>query len=183
MCEQKSSFGFNSNEHIEKVIETIINTYDEKLRFFAYRFVQDWELVGDIMQEVYLKVYKFINILISDSAIKSWLYSITANQCKDYLRTTYSRITILTDDFESLVGNMNSVEIKVIERWENRELQNVINSLPKHYRDPLILKYFYYYNYIEISEKLNISIQCLKSRIHRAKKMVRDKYFQINPIA
>ncbi|MFJ5763148.1 RNA polymerase sigma factor [Neobacillus sp. NPDC093182] len=176
-----SSYLSHSKEQIEKTIEEIIAAYDENLRYSAFRFVRDWELVNDILQEVYLKVFKNINILMNSSAIKSWLYSITANQCKDYLRTKYCRTTILTDDFEVLTQKSNLVEIEVLEKLDKLYLQKINTSLPKHYKDPLILKYYYHYNYMEISEKLNISIQCLKTRIHRAKKMVKEKYyFQIN---
>jgi RNA polymerase sigma-70 factor, ECF subfamily len=170
-----SSILVHSNEQIDNTIETIIKMYDEKLRYFAYRFVRDWELVNDIMQEVYLKVYKHINILLNGSALKSWLYTITANQCRDYLRTNYHRKTILTDEFECITENRSLVEWEVIEKLDKKHLREVVVSLPENYRDPLVLRYFYDYTYGEISEYLNISIECLKSRIHRAKKMVRDK--------
>ncbi len=84
----------------------------------------------------------------------------------------------MTDDFQGLTQKSNLVESEVLERWDKLQLQKVITSLPKHYKDPLILKYFYHYNYMVICDKLNISIQCLKTRIHRAKKMVKDKYTQ-----
>jgi len=107
MREQQTEWPFQicTKEQIERMIEKIITENNKSLRFFAYRFVKDWELVNDIMQEVYIKVFKNIETLNDSSAIKSWLYSITANQRKDYLRTKYFRTTFLTDDFE---GRLNS---------------------------------------------------------------------------
>jgi RNA polymerase sigma-70 factor, ECF subfamily len=180
MREQQTELPFQfqaTKDQTEKMIEKIITANDKSLKFFAYKHVRDWELVNDIMQEVYLKVFNNIDTLNDSSAIQSWLYSITANQCKDYLRSKYFRTTFLTDDFEVITQNNNKlVENEVLEKWDNIQLKKVVSSLPKHYRDPLVLKYFYHYTYIEISYKLNISIQCLKSRIHRAKKMVKDNY-------
>jgi RNA polymerase sigma-70 factor, ECF subfamily len=153
MSEQLSDSSYLSytKEQIEKMIEKIIAAYDENLRYFAFRFVRDWELVNDIMQEVYLKVYKNINFLMNSSAIKSWLYSITANQCKDYLRTKYCKTTILTDDYEVLTQKSNVVEIEVLEKLDKLHLQKIITSLPKHYKDPLILKYYYHFGSATLS--------------------------------
>jgi RNA polymerase sigma-70 factor, ECF subfamily len=164
---------YESKHHIEEIMESLITNHGDSLRIFAYRFVRDWLIVDDIMQEVYIKVFLKLNTLMDNSSIKSWIFSITANQCRDYLRLKYVRTTILTDTdtFERLpIQNFEVVENEIIDKEDNLLLQRAIESLPTHYREPLVLRYFYHFSYKQISMLLKISIQNIKTRIHRAKK-------------
>lgn len=165
------------NQQLDKNLESIIAIYGEKLRTFAFRFVRNWDIVDDIMQEVYLKVFLKLDTLMNMATVKPWLYTITSNQCLDYLRLKYVKSTVLTDNFETLnITNGESVENEIIGKVDKLKLHKILNTLPIHYKEPLVLYYFHNLNYKEISELLKISIQNLKTRIHRAKKMVRIKY-------
>jgi RNA polymerase sigma-70 factor (ECF subfamily) len=169
-----------SNKEIDKNMETIITKYSGKLRIFAYKFVRDWDVVDDILQEVYIKVLLNINTLINKESIKSWLYTITFNQCLDYLRLKYVKNTILTSDFDFPSSHtVESAEIEIIQKYDKIILHRVITTLPKHYKEPLLLYYFYHFSYKEISTLLKISIQNIKTRIHRAKKMIKEKYLSV----
>ncbi|WP_040203453.1 RNA polymerase sigma factor [Neobacillus jeddahensis] len=165
---------------METNMESIIANYGGKLRTFAFRFVRSWDLVDDIMQEVYLKVFLKLDTVINQNTLNSWLYTITANQCMDYLRLKYVKATILTENLERLIIiNGESVENEIIWKADRRKLHKIISALPTHYKEPLILYYFHNFTYREISEILRISMQNLKTRIHRAKKMIREKYLSM----
>ncbi|NRD80116.1 RNA polymerase sigma factor [Bacillus sp. BRMEA1] len=169
---------YESNHTKEKSLETLIANHGVSLRKFAFRFVRDWIVVDDIMQEVYLKAFLKVNTLMDGSSIKSWLFTVTANQCKDYLRLKYVKNTILTDNFETTPLQMvEFVEKKVIEQFDLLQLQKVINTLPNQYREPLVMRYYDHLSYMEISDILNLGIQTIKTRIHRAKKLIKRKLY------
>jgi RNA polymerase sigma-70 factor (ECF subfamily) len=156
--------------------ELLYIKYKNSLRIYAFGFIRDWGIVEDIIQEVYIKVFLKLNTLKDDSSIKSWLYTITANQCKDYLRTKYLKVTLLKDHLEDLVHpNSDLVENEVIKSSDMSILKNIILTLPNHYYEPLILYYFDNLSYQKISSLLGISLSTVKVRIHRAKKMLREK--------
>jgi RNA polymerase sigma-70 factor, ECF subfamily len=120
---------YKTNKQSNVQFETLITIYNLSLRRFAYNYVRDWGIVDDIMQEVYVKAFLKINTLHSDAAIKSWLFSITANQCKDYLRVKYVKTTVLTDNFDTLiVTNKECVEKEVINNSDMNILKRIIFS-------------------------------------------------------
>lgn len=164
------------NNNLDTVMESLYIKYKDSLRIYAFGFIRDWGIVDDIIQEVYIKVFLKLNTLIDDSAIKSWLYTVTANQCRDYLRTKYQKVTLLTEHIEDLVhSNSDLVENEVIHSSDMFILKSIMLTLPNHYKEPLILYYFYNLSYKKISSLLGVGLSTVKSRIHRAKKMLREK--------
>lgn len=169
--EQKSS------QELDSIMESINIKHRQSLRLFAFKFIGDWGIVDDIIQEVFIKVFLKLNTLHEESALKSWLYSITANQCKDYLRMKYVNTTVLTDHFDELAfSNRNMVETEVLIHSDMFLLKEIIQDLPKHYKEPIILYYFYNLTYQKISTLLRVCVGTIKVRIYRAKKIIREKF-------
>nr|WP_255301683.1 RNA polymerase sigma factor [Bacillus sp. AFS040349] len=155
----------------------MIYQYEKKLRYLAFKYVQDWTLVDDIMQEVYLKIFLKRDTFEKKSTMKSWLYSITRNQCIDYLRSKTKSI-VLTENFEELkVTNHNSAELEALKRLEKESLYATINSLPMKYKKLLILYHFNHFTYKEISKLLNKDISFVKNNIFRGRRLLKEKYF------
>ncbi|TYR94290.1 sigma-70 family RNA polymerase sigma factor [Rossellomorea vietnamensis] len=71
--------------------EEILQKNEKAVVQFAYTYVKDWPVAEDISQEVFIKVYRNILSFDNRSKLKTWLFSITANECKDYLRKTQRR--------------------------------------------------------------------------------------------
>jgi RNA polymerase sigma-70 factor, ECF subfamily len=176
LLEQKS-------KQLDSIMESINLKHRQSLRLFAFKFIGDWGIVDDIIQEVFIKVFLKLNTLHEESALKSWLYSITANQCKDYLRMKYVNTTLLTDHFDELAfSNRNMVETEVLINSDMFLLKEIIESLPKHYKEPIILYYFYNLTYQKISTILRVCVGTIKVRIYRAKKIIREKFIDQDTI-
>ena len=170
-----------SHQEVDSIMEFINLEYRQSLRLFAFKFIGDWGIVDDIIQEVLIKVFLKLNTLQERSALKSWLYTITANQCKDYLRLKYVNTTLLTDDFDDpAFSNRNTVEKEVLINSDMNLLKEIIQSLPKRYKDPIILYYFYNLTYQKISTILRECVGTIKVRIYRAKKMIRERFIGQN---
>ncbi|HCX47739.1 MAG TPA: hypothetical protein DG757_01575 [Bacillus sp. (in: Bacteria)] len=162
---------------MEYEIEQIITDYELGLRYLAFRYVRDWILVDDIMQDVYLKVFLKLDTFEGKSNIKSWLYRITSNQCIDYLRSREMKSTVLIDNLEEVDSHSGvSVENDIIERLEKEALYQNIRSLPDDYKQTLSLYYLNDYSYREISEALCKDITYVKNRLFRGRRLLKKVY-------
>lgn len=164
-------------ELIEQELKKIIDLYEMELRYVAYKYVRDWFLVDDIMQEVFIKIYMKLNSIEDRYKLKSWLYAITCNQCIDYLRSKAVSLTHLIGDPEEVnISNNISAEIETIQRLEKQLLYKAIASLPNEYKEPIILFHFKQFSYKEISEALNENLGVIKSRLFRGRQLLKETY-------
>lgn len=60
--------------------------YGEDLKRLIYTYVHDWNETEDLLQEVFLKIYKNLDQFNKNSSLKTWIFRITVNTCKDYLK-------------------------------------------------------------------------------------------------
>lgn len=70
-----------------KLIDELMNLHSRKVYLLAYSYVKDKGLAEDIAQEVFIKCYKSLNHFRGDAQITSWIYRITVNTAKDFLRS------------------------------------------------------------------------------------------------
>ncbi|MFZ3591740.1 RNA polymerase sigma factor, partial [Bacillus sp. DJP31] len=152
----------------EQKLEQIIINYESELRYVAFRYVRNWMVVDDIMQEVYVKIFLKLDSFEDKSKIKTWVYKITCNQCIDYLRSKVVKVTVLKDNPEELRYSTNdTVEKEVVEKFDKEQLYQHIDSLPMDYKQTLSLYYFHDYSYIEISKLLCKDISFVKNKLCR----------------
>lgn len=158
-------------------IEQIITDYEAELRYLAFRYVRDWILVDDIMQEVYIKIYLKLDSFKQLANLKTWLYKVTSNQCIDHLRSKVQKSTILMDNLEELLFfSRESVEREVLNSIDKLRLYQNINSLPNDYKQALTLYYFNNYSYREISKVLCKDISFVKNKLFRGRRLLRKIY-------
>lgn len=158
-------------------IEQIISDYGPELRYAAFRYVRNWVVVDDIMQEVFLKIFLKLHSFRDPSKIKAWLYKITRNQCIDYLRSKVVKATVLIDDIEEVrVASKETIEKTIVEKFDRECLYQHIESLPKDYQQALSLYYFGDYSYSEISHLLCKDISFVKNKLFRGRRLLRKVY-------
>lgn len=157
-------------------LRDLIEQYGKSLTNFAFTYVKDWSLAEDIMQEVFINVYTYEQ-LHEVTSIKSWLYTLTANKCKDYLRKNYIKKDILVGlrDYLFLKPNQNTPEHDVISTSKNKRIAAQILELPVKYREIIILYYYEELTVKEISNLLGQKESTVKSKLHRGRKLLRHK--------
>lgn len=168
-----------------KAFEALVTAYEKKLYNVAYRLVSDREEALDIVQDVFLKVYQALPDFRGDSQFSTWVYRVCVNTCLDYLRKDRKATVYSLDapmDFgdsevqRQVEDTATSIEDAVEFKSTGEEILNIVKDLDPHYRAPLILCDVHDYSYKEISEILGISLGTVKSRIHRARNLVRKLY-------
>lgn len=158
-------------ENRNQQFDTIVKTYSTELKILAWRYIMDPYLVEDIVQEVLLKCYIHIEQLGDLRSIKAWLYTITKNQCKDYLRTKYHQNVSPTSEF--FISTQITPESEMIIRQDKDEIYSLIKSLPEKYQEVLYLTYVKELDLKEIQQFLDINISTIKTRLFRARNLLK----------
>jgi len=167
-------------------LEEIFSRYQKPLFNFFYRMVSRRETAEDLVQETFLKVYRFGSTFRGEDAkFTTWLYSVAGNQCRDYLRSTARRPETsveelekeLAESFESVPSSHSnsSVEDHLIRMELQAALKLVINSLPEKERMAILLREYQGLEYKEIAEALSCPIGSVKVLLFRARKRIRER--------
>jgi len=168
----------------QKAFSEIVNQYQDKIFNFVIRTVKERELAEDITQETFIKAYKALASFNSEYAFSTWLYKIAANNCIDHFRKkrlkTYSLDTPITAKDGELYRDYpdnddHTPEYKLIIKEKSIQIIDAINSLPKKYKEVILLRHTKDKSYEEISEELNIPLGTVKVRIFRAREMLKMK--------
>ncbi|MBM6617924.1 sigma-70 family RNA polymerase sigma factor [Bacillus sp. RD4P76] len=154
----------------------MIDAMGTKVMRLAFTYVKDEKISEDITQEVFLRCYKHIDQFRGDASIKTWIYTITANLCKDYLRSwSYRRLfTFERLDIEST--SITSVLDYVLDTYEKRNLANAVLQLPIKYREVIILHYYEDYSVHEIKDILQLNEDTIRTRLRRAREKLKLHY-------
>ncbi len=159
------------NDGDESAFTKLILRHKEKMRNLCYVTIGDSDNIDDIIQDVLINVYKNLSNFRFEAKFSTWLYRITVNKCRDYLRKKKTRSVLVPIDNQY---NLHSPNSRLDEEPDlSRILNSAINRLPEKLKTPLIMRDVEGFSYNEIAEKLNLEIGTVKSRIFRARETLR----------
>ncbi|MHC0035314.1 RNA polymerase sigma factor [Pseudoneobacillus sp. C159] len=153
------------------IVERAMAEYTELLFRIAYYYLKDKQLSEDIVQEVFFKFY--CSNYQERGELKAYLSRVTANACKDYLRSwSYKKILIKNIFFqkESLLDKDSLVEAD-----ELTTLDEAILALPLKQREAIVYYYLENLSIKEISQIVNSPASTVKSRLKSGKAFLKKK--------
>ena len=176
----------------ENAFTLLVRRHQQPLVNFIARFINDRDGAEDLAQETFIRIFKASRRYQPGGAhFKTWMYHIASNLCKNELRNRGRRDRYRVDNVVDSNDEGDVEQIDLIERapadasfqpevaLERKELddaiQTAISELPEQYRVPLILRDLQGLSYDEISETLELRDGTTKSRINRARLMLKDK--------
>ncbi|MEO7992044.1 MAG: RNA polymerase sigma factor SigZ [Chryseolinea sp.] len=139
----------------------------EELKNFVYRRVRNKALAEDIVQDVFLKVHAKLGQLKDTEKVSGWIYQITRNTITDYYRSKSKNISTQDLDWES--------DHQMLNDCVSSCLQEMLLTLPEKYREALELTELKNLSQTELALKLQISYSGAKSRVQRARQMLKEK--------
>jgi RNA polymerase sigma-70 factor (ECF subfamily) len=145
--------------------EWILDRYDlykTMLYRLAFSYLGNKHDSEDILQEVFIKLFKSAPYFASDEDEKRWLMRVTVNQCKDHLKSFWYRNKISLEDIEDYVSMP-----------EDREDLIEFLNLPSKYKIVIHLHYLEGYRIEEIAKILNLSVSCIKMRLKRGRELLK----------
>jgi RNA polymerase sigma-70 factor (ECF subfamily) len=162
-----------------EAFEALVAKYQSKVFSMALSFIRNREAADDAAQEVFLKAYLALPKFHLKSEFGTWLYRIAVNHVRDVLRKKgRAREVSLEDVREISVADEDTLERAEVEQEAEARrnlVQRIVQSLPEKYRVILTLRDIQGLPYEEISRILRLSPGTVDSRLHRARKMLRQK--------
>lgn len=158
----------------EELIKHLLNTYGESLIRLAYSYLKDQSKAEDILQETMLTAFLQFDTIRDESALKSWLYRIAINKCKDYLKSwQYKHLKLNQFLSLKLSSHDRPIDLRLVIKDEKEELIQSIFQLPLKYREVILLYYYEELSLHEIETLLSIKQSTVKSRLHYARQLLK----------
>jgi len=158
----------------ESAFTAIIKKYQEKLYWHIRRMVVEHEDANDVLQNMFIKVWKGLDNFREDSQLYTWLYRIATNECLTFLDQQKKRSTLsLSDDDSGLEHKIKADKGFDANKLEWK-LQLAIQQLPEKQRAVFLLRYYDEMPYEEMSRVLETSEGALKASYHHAAKKIED---------
>ncbi len=170
----------------EEAFTELVKRYQRELFHFLVRFLSSRAAAEDVFQEAFLQVHISIDSFDTSRRFRPWLFTISANKARDWLRRNRSGPASLSapagsggsapaSDDDGQVAFVDLMEADLprpadeAQRQEIRELvQRTVALMPEHLREVLLLAYFHRFAYKEVAEMLGIPLGTVKSRLHAA---------------
>lgn len=162
-----------------EAFNTIYKLTYKKVYFFSLSITKDSELTEDIVQDIYINVFKNIKYLKDTKLFIAWLNKITYNTTiKELNKISKKPVNIENEEIQKILIDENNPMIKCIENENTKEIIKNILSLKENYRTVIILKYFNNYKIKDIAKILECPEGTVKSRINAAKKELKEKLYK-----
>ena len=158
--------------------------YQPRIRRYLARIVGEHD-AEDLTQTVFLKVNQGLKDFRGESTLSTWIYRIAANTAADWMRSPSFRRAIewvsLSVPFNGEqaehaaeeYGRLPLVDQALVRREMNQCIRQVVDGLPADYRDAITLSDIEGLKNAEIAERLGVSVDTVKIRLHRARAMLR----------
>lgn len=149
---------------------------------FAYRLTFDKDDANDLVQETYLKAFRFITSFQSGTNAKAWLFRILKNsfindfrkKSKEPSKVDYNEVENFYNS-ESVDRSITSdLRVESVQAMIGDEITIALNALAVDFRTVIILSDLEGFTYEEMSKILDIPIGTVRSRLHRARKLLKD---------
>ena len=152
----------------------LVRKHQEKLYWHIRRLVIDHEDSNDILQEVFIKVWKALESFRGDSELYTWLYRIATNEALGFLKKKKRRFFLPWQDVENVLMEKIETDSGFTGNEIQRKLQKAIIRLPEKQRVVFNLRYYDEMKYEEMSKVLDTSVGALKASYHHAVKKIED---------
>jgi len=151
----------------------IYEEHSRQVYYLALRFLGDPTQAEDATHDVFLKAYRKLGDFRGESAMRTWLYRITLNHCKNLLQTWHQRHMVNNAD-DSLWDTADSgteSPLRILEIKElGQRIQKTLDILPEEYRLLLLLVADQQMSYDEIAALTEQSPDAVRGKLHRARK-------------
>lgn len=143
----------------------MMRVYDSRLRYYVRRLMASRAEADDLMQEIWLAVWRQVPTLRQPEAFRTWLYRIARNMALKTIR--------YQTDVQTLDGNDIADESHVFTAEDAEVVHAALDKLPVFHRDVLVLKFIENMTYEEIADTVGCAVGTVRSRMHYAKKALR----------
>ncbi len=150
---------------------------------FAYRLTFDEDDANDLVQDTYLKAFRFIDSFQKGTNAKAWLFRILKNSfINDYRKKSKEPAKVDYQDVETYYNSDDvdrqitpDLRVESLQDMIGDEISNALNALDVDFRTVIILADLEEFKYDEMAKILDIPIGTVRSRLHRARNLLKEK--------
>ncbi len=157
-----------------KAFQVLVKTYQERLYWHIRKIVMNHDDTDDILQNVYLKVWKNVDGFREDSTLFTWLFRIATNESLSFLQKKRRHSVVSMNDISDYLVETLESDVYFEGDEIQKKLQLAIIRLPEKQRLVFNMKYFDEMKYEEMSEVLQTSVGALKASFHFAVKKIEE---------
>lgn len=158
----------------EEAFRLLLKKYQERLYWHVRRMVVSHEDTNDLLQNIFIKIWKGLDKFREDSQLYTWLYRIATNECLSFIEQQKKKNTVSLSNDEAGY----SERIRAEEHFDSHKLewklQLAIQQLPEKQRVVFMLRYYEEMPYHEMSKVLGTSEGALKASYHHAANKIED---------
>jgi len=147
----------------------ILDKYSGRIRNLIYLILNDYSIVDDLAQDIFLKAYESLGNYRFESSFYTWLYKIAVNKCRDEIRKKKIRKIASLDFLFTKRGEIMNPENEYESIEDNLLINEALAKLSKSQREIIVLRDINNLSYQEIGEILNCETGTVKSRLARAR--------------
>ncbi len=153
----------------------LVRKYQERIYWHVRKMVIDHDDADDIVQEVFVKVWKNIGKFREDSSLFTWVYRIATNECLNFLKKKRNKFFLPIHNLgEELIGKINESS-NISGDDIQLKLQKALVKLPDKQRLVFNMKYFEEMKFEQISKITGTTVGALKASYHLAVKKIEEK--------
>lgn len=163
----------------ERAFQELVERYQGRLLNFIYRTIGDRDRAEDLVQEVFIRVYRHIGRFDRSKKFSTWIYTIASNLAKNELRNRSRNPLVLFQairakfEDEDRPLQFEDTQYKPDDLFRKRHLRELVDAsvaqLPVHHREVFVLRELEGKSYDEIAEITGVNLGTVKSRLNRAR--------------
>lgn len=159
----------------EKCFEILVQRFKNPLTNYVYRFLGDYDSCVDVVQDAFIKVYRYKDNYSSVAKFSTWIYTIAGNLARtEYQRRRRRNLFSINsygdeDKTFDVPDNSNQPDVAADMNIKNEIIQKALMKVRDSYREAVILRDIQELSYEEIAEILQIEVGTVKSRINRGR--------------
>jgi len=181
MSEEKKVY-YSESEKV-RIFDSEFLPYIDSMYNFAYRLTFDEDDAKDLVQETYLKAFRFIDSFQQGTNAKAWLFRILKNsfindfrkKSKEPSKVDYQEVESFYNSDEVNQPITSDLRVEALQNMIGDEVTNALNSLAVDFRTVIILCDLEGFTYEEMAKILDIPIGTVRSRLHRARNLLKEK--------
>lgn len=179
---QPSRYDYSDKERVS-IFEREFMPHLDAMYNFAYRLTYDEDEAKDLVQETFMKSYRFIKSFQQGTNAKAWLYRILKNsfindfrkKSKQPGKVDYQEIENYYNSDDAQASHTVDLRVESVKDMMGDEVTIALNSLPVDFRTVIILCDLEGFTYEEMAKILDIPIGTVRSRLHRARNLLKEK--------
>lgn len=164
----------------QRAYQELMRRYQMKLYSYLRRLIRNKEESEDLLQGVFMKVYRNIKSFDTRRKFSSWIYRIAHNEAVNFLKKRSKKHFVSIEDIQSAKDKLEMTDTRKnpIDSWIAKELkkemQEALEKISPKYKEVLTLRYYYDKSYEEMSEALEKPVNTVGTLLNRAKKKLME---------